>query len=157
MLIQKFIWFFWSHDQFHQVNQLLETWNIQFPQNKTQRKAGQKSWWSFGKIEIKCLKVVIFFIRIRVKNILPSALHMWKLPLNQIFNKFIYFHSIKPVKLDVYFQNTTVSEGNSTYISTSISDHPDLHWYATIYGSSIGVMLLFTSLRAFFFMKVRIL
>ncbi|XP_052784055.1 ATP-binding cassette sub-family C member 5-like isoform X2 [Mya arenaria] len=50
--------------------------------------------------------------------------------------------------------NTTITDGNLTYISKSISDHPNLHFYTTVYGASVGVMIVTTAFRAFLFMKV---
>ena len=54
-------------------------------------------------------------------------------------------------------QNTNITVGNTTVISKSIKDNPDLHFYTTVYGSLIGVIFVFTALRAFVFMKVNIL
>ncbi|XP_052214648.1 ATP-binding cassette sub-family C member 5-like isoform X1 [Dreissena polymorpha] len=50
--------------------------------------------------------------------------------------------------------NTTVTDGNLTYVSRSISDNPNLHFYTSIYGASIGAMIITTAIRAFIFMKV---
>ncbi|XP_053403768.1 ATP-binding cassette sub-family C member 5-like [Mercenaria mercenaria] len=49
--------------------------------------------------------------------------------------------------------NTTVTVGNETFISDNISDHPNLRFYTTVYGSSVVVMIVLTVLRAFVFMK----
>ena len=53
-----------------------------------------------------------------------------------------------------YFQNTSITVGNATVISQSIKDNPDLHFYTTIYGSLVGVIVVLTTIRAFLFMKV---
>ncbi|XP_053403770.1 ATP-binding cassette sub-family C member 5-like isoform X1 [Mercenaria mercenaria] len=49
--------------------------------------------------------------------------------------------------------NTTITVGNETFISKSVSDHPNLHFYTTVYGCSVAVMIVMTALRAFVFMK----
>ncbi|XP_060577708.1 ATP-binding cassette sub-family C member 5-like [Ruditapes philippinarum] len=54
----------------------------------------------------------------------------------------------------VYFGMETITNGNISYISNSISDHPDLSFYTTIYGCSVAVIIVMTTLRAFVFMKV---
>ena len=53
-----------------------------------------------------------------------------------------------------HFQNTSITVGNTTVISQSVKDNPDLHFYTTIYGSLVGVIVVFTAIRAFVFMKV---
>lgn len=49
--------------------------------------------------------------------------------------------------------NTTITVGNETFVSHSISDHPNLRLYTTVYGSSVAVMIVLTAFRAFVFMK----
>ncbi|XP_060600262.1 ATP-binding cassette sub-family C member 5-like, partial [Ruditapes philippinarum] len=49
--------------------------------------------------------------------------------------------------------NQTVTVENATFISDSISDHPNLSFYTTVYGTSVAVMIFLTVLRAFVFMK----
>ena len=53
-----------------------------------------------------------------------------------------------------FFQNTTVTDGNVTYISDSVSDNPQLQFYLIIYAVSIlATMIVFVG-RSFLVMKV---
>uniref|UniRef100_A0A7N8Y8Y1 ATP-binding cassette sub-family C member 5 n=1 Tax=Mastacembelus armatus TaxID=205130 RepID=A0A7N8Y8Y1_9TELE len=49
--------------------------------------------------------------------------------------------------------NTTVVRGNSSEVSVSMKDNPMMQHYATIYASSMGVMLLFKIIRGIAFVK----
>ncbi|XP_070538465.1 ATP-binding cassette sub-family C member 5-like [Ptychodera flava] len=49
--------------------------------------------------------------------------------------------------------NTTITEGNVTYISNSLTDNPRLTFYTTIYGSSVVVMLVMILLKAAIYVK----
>ncbi|XP_076590730.1 ATP-binding cassette sub-family C member 5 isoform X5 [Chaetodon auriga] len=49
--------------------------------------------------------------------------------------------------------NTTVTQGNSSTVSTSIKDNPMMQHYAAVYASSMGVMLLFKLIRGIAFVK----
>ncbi|KAF7657597.1 hypothetical protein LDENG_00024890 [Lucifuga dentata] len=49
--------------------------------------------------------------------------------------------------------NTTVTWGNSSMVSNSMSDNPKMQHYAAIYASSMGVMLLLKFLRGIVFVK----
>jgi hypothetical protein len=52
-------------------------------------------------------------------------------------------------------QNTTVDLGNNvTMKSMDIQQNPEIRFYALVYGMGIIVMVVFTMLRAFLFMKV---
>ncbi len=44
--------------------------------------------------------------------------------------------------------------GNETEHYKSITTHPDLHYYQTIYGGFILIIILTSFLRSFVFMKV---
>lgn len=57
--------------------------------------------------------------------------------------------------LSLFFQNTTVTHGNSSTVSASIKDNPMMQHYAAVYASSMCVMLLFKLLRGVAFVKVR--
>nr|XP_046244081.1 multidrug resistance-associated protein 5 [Scatophagus argus]XP_046244082.1 multidrug resistance-associated protein 5 [Scatophagus argus]XP_046244083.1 multidrug resistance-associated protein 5 [Scatophagus argus] len=49
--------------------------------------------------------------------------------------------------------NTTVTQGNSSAVSSSIRDNPMMQHYAAVYASSMGIMLLFKVLRGIAFVK----
>ncbi|XP_018604187.1 ATP-binding cassette sub-family C member 5 isoform X2 [Scleropages formosus] len=49
--------------------------------------------------------------------------------------------------------NTTVWLGNNSVVSSSMRDHPKMHYYAAIYSLSMGVMLLFKLVRGIAFVK----
>ncbi|XP_035535343.1 multidrug resistance-associated protein 5 [Morone saxatilis] len=49
--------------------------------------------------------------------------------------------------------NTTVTRSNSSAVSISIKDNPMMQHYATVYASSMGVMLLFKLIRGIAFVK----
>uniref|UniRef100_A0A3B3DPP9 ATP-binding cassette sub-family C member 5 n=1 Tax=Oryzias melastigma TaxID=30732 RepID=A0A3B3DPP9_ORYME len=49
--------------------------------------------------------------------------------------------------------NTTVTAGNSSAVSASMRDNPMMQQYASIYASSMGVMLFFKLLRGIAFVK----
>ncbi|XP_063866904.1 ATP-binding cassette sub-family C member 5-like isoform X1 [Scylla paramamosain] len=49
--------------------------------------------------------------------------------------------------------NTTLTLGNETIVSDSIADNPDRHYYQTVYGSFILVILATSLIRGFSFMK----
>ncbi|XP_066266532.1 ATP-binding cassette sub-family C member 5-like [Branchiostoma lanceolatum] len=49
--------------------------------------------------------------------------------------------------------NTTITVGNETVISNSIRHHPDLHFYSLVYGMSIILVLVITTIKGLFFMK----
>ncbi|KAK2846457.1 hypothetical protein Q5P01_009456 [Channa striata] len=49
--------------------------------------------------------------------------------------------------------NTTVTQGNSSAMSISMKDNPMMQYYATIYASSMGVMLFFKLIRGIAFVK----
>ncbi|XP_053420205.1 ATP-binding cassette sub-family C member 5 isoform X2 [Nycticebus coucang] len=49
--------------------------------------------------------------------------------------------------------NTTVTQGNHTYVSTSMKDHPLMHYYASIYALSMAVMLILKAVRGVVFVK----
>ncbi|MEQ2176674.1 Multidrug resistance-associated protein 5, partial [Goodea atripinnis] len=49
--------------------------------------------------------------------------------------------------------NTTVTVGNSSAMSISMKDNPKMQQYATIYASSMGVMLIFKLIRGIAFVK----
>ena len=51
-------------------------------------------------------------------------------------------------------QNTTVLEGNTTVVSDSIADNPDMGYYQAVYGSTVIVILSTSLLRGAIFMKV---
>ncbi|XP_077987575.1 ATP-binding cassette sub-family C member 5-like [Glandiceps talaboti] len=49
--------------------------------------------------------------------------------------------------------NTTITDGNMTYISPSLTDNPNLTWYTDIYGSSVVIMLAMIILKAAVYIK----
>ncbi|XP_040929539.1 multidrug resistance-associated protein 5 isoform X3 [Betta splendens] len=49
--------------------------------------------------------------------------------------------------------NTTVTQGNGSAVSISMKDNPMMQYYATIYASSMGVMLFFKFVRGIAFVK----
>lgn len=54
----------------------------------------------------------------------------------------------------VFLQNTTVTLGNHTVISSSMKDNPHMHYYAGIYALSMAVMLILKAVRGVVFVKV---
>lgn len=54
-----------------------------------------------------------------------------------------------------FFQNITVTAGNSSTTSIGMRDNPMMQQYVAIYASSMGVMLLLKLLRGVVFVKVR--
>ncbi len=55
----------------------------------------------------------------------------------------------------MYQQNTTVQVGNSSVLSESMRDNPQMQHYAAVYTMSMGIMLLLKLLRGIVFVKVR--
>lgn len=53
-----------------------------------------------------------------------------------------------------FLQNTTVTLGNDTVISSSMKDNPHMHYYAGIYALSMAVMLILKAVRGVVFVKV---
>ncbi|XP_078067709.1 ATP-binding cassette sub-family C member 5-like isoform X3 [Mustelus asterias] len=49
--------------------------------------------------------------------------------------------------------NTSVTEGNVTYISNSMRDHPNQNFYIRVYALSMVAVLLFKALRGYTFVK----
>lgn len=53
-----------------------------------------------------------------------------------------------------FLQNTTLTLGNETVISSSMKDNPHMHYYAGIYALSMAVMLILKAVRGVVFVKV---
>lgn len=51
-------------------------------------------------------------------------------------------------------QNTTVTHGNKTFVSSSMKDNPHMQYYASIYALSMAVMLILKAIRGVVFVKV---
>ncbi|XP_051254829.1 multidrug resistance-associated protein 5 isoform X5 [Dicentrarchus labrax] len=86
----------------------------------------------------------------------PPPLVTLFLPPSPPYHLLLFVTSSSPhhlLLLLLLLQNTTVTRSNSSAVSISIKDNPMMQHYATVYASSMGVMLLFKLIRGIAFVK----